>query len=106
MKPSKQERNCIMLALNNHYTCTQLTAERLAEHIGISVRHLNNLCHAYFGKTPSKLIQWYRIQKALEFYSTIGKEHFVCSMVGFDNSRTFKAALKEYQRNHSQQTNL
>jgi len=100
MKPPKQEHDTIINALEKHYTSTQLTAKGLAEILVISESHLNNICHTNFGKTPAKLILCFRMQKALELYTTIGEKNFTCKMVGYDNYRRYKSALREYCEEH------
>ncbi|MBX7153625.1 MAG: helix-turn-helix domain-containing protein [Candidatus Kapaibacterium sp.] len=97
MKPSKHEHDLVLKAIIEHYTSTQFTAQRLAEIIGITEKRLNDICHTHFGKTPARLIQNYRIQRALEYHAEMGEENFNCILVGFDNHRRYVTALKKYR---------
>lgn len=83
--------------------------KKLSEILNISTSYLRETSHLLFNKSPKKLIESIKIQKAEELISSGKPITTVCKHTGFLYTKTFRRVFKRhigmtpalYKKNHS-----
>ena len=73
----------------------RFNVEKLAKSLGVSLSYLREIACDQFGMSPQKLIEKFRMEKAIELISKGEKLYRVSSMVGYSRSQTFSRAFKK-----------